>query len=71
VHLTPQPIENSGNPCEFNYRRYLEGQGIRYLGFFRAGDIVDYQPAGRLTLRERSLVVAHGMISAFGKAGLQ
>lgn len=71
VRLTPKPAENNGNPCEFNYRRYLEGQGVRYLGFFRAGDIIDYQPAGRLTLRERSLVVAHSMIRAFGKAGLE
>ena len=71
VRITPKPSENNGNPCEFNYRRYLEGQGIRYLGFFRAGDIIDYQPAGRLTLRERSLVVAHGMIRAFEKAGLE
>jgi len=71
VRITPKPVENNGNPCEFNYRRYLEGQGVRYLGFFRAGDIIEYQPAGRLTLRERSLVVAHSMIRAFEKAGLE
>jgi competence protein ComEC len=71
VRITPKPAENNGNPCEFNYLRYLEGQGVRYLGFFRAGDIIDYQPAGRLTLRERSLVVAHSMIRAFEKAGLE
>ena len=71
VRITPKPAENNGNPCEFNYRRYLEGQGVRYLGFFRAGDIIEYQPANRLTLRERSLVAAHRMIGAFEKAGLQ
>jgi competence protein ComEC len=70
VRITPRPVGNNGNPCEFNYRRYLEGQGVRYLGFFRAGDIIEYQPAGRLTLRERSLVVAQSMIRAFEKAGL-
>ncbi len=71
VRITPRPVQNNGNPCEFNYRRYLEGQGVKYMGFFRAGDIIDYQPAGRLTLRERSLVAAQGMIRAFEKAGLQ
>jgi competence protein ComEC len=71
VRITPKPVENNGNPCEFNYRRYLEGQGVRYLAFFRAGDIIEYQPASRLTLRERSLVVAHSMIRAFEKAGLE
>jgi competence protein ComEC len=71
VYITPKSTENNGNPCEFDYRRYLEGQGVRYLGFFRAGDIIEYQPAGRLTMRERSLVVAHSMIRAFEKAGLE
>ena len=71
VRITPKPAENNGNPCEFNYCRYLEGQGVRYLGFFRTADIIEYQPAGRLTLRERSLVVAHSMIRAFEKAGLE
>jgi competence protein ComEC len=71
VRLTPKPAENNGNPCEFNYRRYLRGQGVRYLGFFRGEDIIEYQTAGRLTLRERSLVVAHSMIRAFEKAGLE
>lgn len=70
VSITPQPVVNNGNPCEFNYRRYLEGQGIKYFGFFRAGDIVRYHPAGRLTVRERSLVAAHRMIGAFKAAGL-
>ncbi|MGB8359023.1 MAG: ComEC/Rec2 family competence protein [Bacteroidales bacterium] len=71
VRLTPQPVVNNGNPCEFNYRRYLEGQGIKYFGFFRAADVLEYQPAGRLTVRERSLVAAHRMIGAFRKAGLE
>ncbi len=70
VRLTPQPVVNNGNPCEFNYRRYLEGQGIKYFGFFRAADMLEHHPAGRLTVRESSLVAAHRMISAFKAAGL-
>jgi competence protein ComEC len=70
VRMTPQPVVNNGNPCEFNYRRYLEGQGIKYFGFFRAGDIVEYHTAERLTVRERSLVAAQRMIGAFKAAGL-
>ncbi|MCK7530346.1 MAG: DUF4131 domain-containing protein [Marinilabiliales bacterium] len=42
--INPRRVENNGNPCEFNYRRYLEGQGIRYMAFFRGGDIIDYRP---------------------------
>lgn len=71
IRTTPRPVRNNGNPCEFNYRRYLEGQGVRYLGFIRSNDIVEYRPSAYLTLRERSLRAARMMINAFEKAGLE
>lgn len=71
VNLRPVKVENNGNPCEFNYRRYLEGQGIRHMAFFRAGDITDFQAATRRSVREQSLIAAHGMIDVFRRAGLQ
>jgi competence protein ComEC len=70
LNITPRHIENNGNPCEFNYRRYLEGQGIRYMGFFRARDIVIRIPASHLSLMERSSRISHKMISLFAGAGL-
>jgi len=71
LRITPIRVANNGNPCEFNYRRYLEGQGIKYMAFLRAGDIISYCSDGRRTIRERSLIVAHGMIDTFRKAGLR
>jgi competence protein ComEC len=71
VQIRPVRVENNGNPCEFNYRRWLEGQGIRYMAFFRASDITGYFPPVRRTVRESSLVAAHGMTDAFRRAGLQ
>ncbi len=71
LHLTPRMIRNSGNPCEFNYSRYMEGRGIRYTGFFRARDIISHLPAARLTVRERSQRTAHALIALFAKAGLR
>jgi len=71
VRLRPVRVKNNGNPCEFNYRRYLEGQGIRYMAFFRAGDITGFRPGSRRSLRERSLIAAHGMTEVFRRAGLQ
>jgi len=71
LHLTPRMIRNSGNPCEFNYRRYMEGRGIRYTGFFRARDIAGHMPAARLTVRERSQRTAHALITLFAEAGLR
>ena len=70
LRITPRPAVNNGNPCEFNYRRYLEGQGVRYMAFFRASDIIAYRSANHRSLRESSLIVAHGMIDTFRRAGL-
>ena len=71
AELRPVRVENNGNPCEFNYRRWLEGQGIRHMAFFRASDITGYAPAARRSVRESSLVAARGMTDAFRRAGLQ
>jgi competence protein ComEC len=71
LDITPRPVTNNGNPCEFNYRRYLEGRGIKYMAFFRPGDIVSHLPATRHTLRESSLATAQGLKDTFRKAGLQ
>lgn len=70
IRVSPRPVTNNGNPCEFNYRRYMEGQGIKYIGFFRQSDLKDYRHATHLSVMERSQVAAHGMIAAFKKAGL-
>lgn len=71
LHITPRMISNNGNPCEFNYRRYMDGRGIRYTGFFRARDIVGHRQAARLTVRERSQKTAHSLTALFAAAGLQ
>lgn len=71
LNIRPRQVENNGNPCEFNYRRYLEGQGIKYMAFFRPGDIREYRTGTRHTVRESSLIAAHAMIGAFRKAGLR
>lgn len=71
LSVRPRPVENNGNPCEFNYCRYLEGQGIKYMAFFRPVDIREYRTGTRHTVRESSLIAAHAMIGAFSKAGLR
>ncbi len=71
MNIRPRAVENNGNPCEFNYRRYLEGQGIKQMAFFRSGDVIGYHPEGRRSVRESSLVIAHGMTALFRDAGLR
>ena len=71
IRVRPVRIENNGNPCEFNYSRYMEGQGIKHMAFFRAGDITGYKRGSHRSLREKSLIAAHGMIESFRRAGLE
>lgn len=71
MNIRPRAVENNGNPCEFNYRRYLEGQGIKQMAFFRSGDVIGYHPEGRRSVRESSLIIAHGMTALFRNAGLR
>ena len=54
IRVTPQPVINNGNPCEFDYRRYMEGQGIKYFGFFRTGDLLEHSSPPHRNLREIS-----------------
>lgn len=70
ISASPRPVRNNGNPCEFNYRRYLEGQGIRYMCFFRHTDIIEYHHSDHLSVSERSLVTARRMVNTFEAAGL-
>lgn len=71
ISIRPVRVENNGNPCEFNYRRWLEGQGVRYMAFIRGSDITGYSAEVRRSVRERSMITAHRMTEAFRRAGLQ
>lgn len=71
LSIRPRQVENNGNPCEFNYRRYLEGHGIRQMAFFHEGDISEYIPGTKRNIRELSLIIARRMISTFSDAGLR
>ncbi len=71
IRATPLPVVNNGNPCEFDYRRYMEGQGIKYFGFFSTNGLLEHSSPRRRNLRELSLVTARRMTEAFAAAGLE
>jgi len=71
IKMTPILIKNNGNPCEFNYSRYMKGRGIMYYGFIRASDIISHTCAERRTIREQSSIAARAMIDSFVRAGLE
>mgnify|MGYP001239139592 CR=1 FL=1 len=70
LRLTPIPVKNNGNPCEFDYKRYLEGQGIRYSGFFTIEDLMEHITPKHRSLREISRVMARKMTDLYAEAGL-
>ncbi len=69
--VRPLKITNNGNPCEFNYVRWMEGQGIRYMAFFRAADITGFSEGSHRTIREEALRAANGLAGILRRAGLQ
>lgn len=71
IRATPLPVVNNGNPCEFNYHRYMEGQGIKYFGFFSTNGLLEHSSPRHRNLREISLVTARKMTAAFAAAGLE
>lgn len=71
IRTTPLPVVNNGNPCEFDYRRYMEGQGIKYFGFFSTKSLLEHSSPRHRNLRELSLVTARRMTEAFAAAGLE
>ncbi len=71
IRTTPLPVVNNGNPCEFDYRRYMEGQGIKYFGFFSTNGLLEHSSPRQRNLRELSLITARRMTEAFAAAGLE
>jgi len=71
LNIKPVSIRNNGNPCEFNYSRWLEGRGIKQMAFFRPSDITGYLAGERHSLRESSLIAARRMTDLLRKSGLQ
>jgi len=71
VKITPRPAVNNGNPCEFNFQRYLAGHKIRYFAFLKADDIVSHTSPSGKTIGEYSLIAARKMVQSFSSSGLQ
>lgn len=70
LNIRPLPVVNNGNPCEFNYSRYMKGQGVGYFGIIGEKDIILHDAGCRRNLRELSLITARKMIMLFKNAGL-
>lgn len=70
LYVSPAEVKNNGNPCEFDYRRFLLGRGIRYNGFVRPRDIAGWYSPDRRSFRDFSLIVAGRVRERYRDAGL-
>jgi len=71
VKIIPRQAVNNGNPCEFNYRRYLAGHKIWYYAFLNAEEIITCTSPSGKTISEYSLIAARKMVQSFSSAGLK
>jgi competence protein ComEC len=70
LQCTPMEIENRGNPCEFDYKFFMENQGTRYYAFINNNDFLRHIiPKNRLLIH-RALMTREKIISMFRERGI-
>lgn len=70
VKCTPVRIDNRGNPYEFDYRFYMENNGIKYYSFINMELISGVKEPPRRTIRHYSLIIRNRIIELFRKSGV-
>lgn len=66
----PLPVANRGNPHEFDYKFYLENNGIKYYSFSRKDDILAHSRPEKLRLRYKALIIRERIISMYRERGI-
>jgi len=66
---SPVEIKNKGNPCEFDYRFYMESKGFRYFGFIGYNDVLYSMKPLKRTLREKALIFREKIINTYRERG--
>ncbi|NMC39897.1 MAG: ComEC family competence protein [Bacteroidales bacterium] len=67
----PREIKNNGNPREFDYRRYMERHGFRYMAFTEWNDLYHTIRPGRPGLVNRARITRNRIVKLFGEKGLK
>ena len=69
--FTPLKITNRGNPCEFDYKFYMENQGYRYYGFSSSEDIIDIQSPEKRKFRYLALIFREKLLNIYRHNGIE
>ena len=70
IRIKALPIVNRGNPDEFDYRFYMENQGIRYFAIADRSDILTSVRPGHIKPRYRALILREKIISMYRNRGI-
>ena len=71
IRCTPIEIENRANPHEFDYRFFMENQGIRYYAFTNSQDFIRHIIPAHRKLIHRALIIREKIISMFRERGIK
>jgi competence protein ComEC len=71
IRCTPVEIINRGNPYEFDYRFFMENQGIRYYAFTNSNDFIRHTIPVRRKLIHRALITRERIIGMFRERGIK
>ncbi len=70
ISCIPTEIINRGNPCEFDYRFYMENQGIRYMAFAGKEDIKVHKVPDKRDFRHKALIIRERIIDMYRNRGI-
>lgn len=71
IKCTPLEIKSRGNPFEFDYRFYMENQGIRYYAFTDSSDIIKRYVPEKRKLTHSALIIREKIINMFRERGIK
>ncbi len=70
MRCRPVEIQNRGNPCEFNYKFYMQNHGIKYMAFVAEEDILRHYTPERRSLTHKALIIRENIIEMYRKRGI-
>ena len=71
IRCTPMEIVNRANPDEFDYRFFMENQGIRYYAFTGSSDFIRHIIPVHRKLIHRALITREKIIGMFRERGIE
>ena len=70
LNCTPTPVSVRGNPFEFDYRFYMENQGVRYYAFTSGSSILNHSAPEHRKLIYKALMLRERIILMYRERGI-